>query len=179
MAYLWLQDALNDGLISLNDLQVAASHGACTSLHTLVLPTLRPHLLLFLVVLTMKFAAGLFDSPITPEEGLAVLNSPPHRQLALEAARQGVVLALNANNTLPLSPPTGYRIAMIGPMTSCNFSYGLSDPTPTVCHAREAMVGAYALDNGASDVPLLPEALEALLPWAFYCHSGRERYGCK
>lgn len=154
MAYAWLLTALEEGLISLEDLRTAAGH-----------------------VLTMKFAAGLFDNPLTPEEGLSVLNSPAHRELALEAARQGIVLAMNTNATLPLTPKAGTRVALIGPMLSCNFTYSadgsadvpasrlvLRDPTPTACHAREAMVGAYALDDGVVEVQLLPEALSALLP---------------
>ena len=155
MAYAWLPAALDEGLIDLADLQTAAGH-----------------------VLTMKFAAGLFDSPLTPEAGLAVLNSPQHRALALDAARQGIVLAINQNGTLPLTPSSTTRIALLGPLISCNFteSVGLAsapspasrlvlrDPTPDRCSAREAMVGAYALDDGQVDVPLLPEALVALLP---------------
>jgi hypothetical protein len=43
-------------------------------------------------VLQQKFAAGLFDSgPIDPA-GASILDSAPHRQLALEAATQGVAL---------------------------------------------------------------------------------------
>jgi hypothetical protein len=45
-------------------------------------------------VLQQKFAAGLFDSgPIDPA-GASILDSAPHRQLALEAATQGMTFLL-------------------------------------------------------------------------------------
>ena len=173
-AYSWLEQALEEGQITLADLQTSVSH-----------------------VLTMKFAAGLFDAPYTPEDGLAILNSPQHRQLALEGARQGIVLAKNDGGLLPLklgpasdtgtvsgapdsdgTAGTVTKIALIGPMTSCeakgsnsgsilgasNRGMPVRDPTPHFCSAREAMVGAYALDDGSTDIPLLPAALAPLLP---------------
>ena len=47
--------------------------------------------------LSAKFAAGLFDSPMTSHAALqaGVLNSPEHRQLALRAAERGIVLLKN------------------------------------------------------------------------------------
>lgn len=41
--------------------------------------------------------------------------TPPHQQLALEAARQGIVLLQNRGGTLPLSPTRHRNIAVIGP----------------------------------------------------------------
>ena len=155
MAYNWLLQALQEGLIGLQDLRTAAGR-----------------------VLTLKFATGLFDSPYTPEDGLGVLQSPQHLALALEAARQGLVLAKNEGGLLPLapSPATPLRAALIGPFLSCSFTEqeaqaqaqgrggGLGDPTPNFCAAREALLGPYAQDNGQYPVPLLPEALAALAP---------------
>jgi beta-glucosidase len=147
LAYFWLLQALDDGLISLSDLQNAAAH-----------------------VLTLKFAAGLFDAPFTPEDGLALLQAPAHLQLALEAARQGLVLAKNSPAVLPLAPSSAQpvKLALIGPFLDCAFTGArrrgaLGDPTPGFCTAREALLGPYAQDNGQYPVPLLPEALGALL----------------
>lgn len=68
-------------------------------------------------VLTARFRLGLFDSP----EDCAYLNipatendTPAHSQLALEAARQSMVLLKN-NGILPLDRRKIKRIAVIGP----------------------------------------------------------------
>jgi beta-glucosidase len=59
-------------------------------------------------VLSQKFAAGLFEDPaagVADNATLArLLDAPPHRRLALEAAEQGCVLLRNTNDTLPLTP---------------------------------------------------------------------------
>ncbi len=68
-------------------------------------------------LLTARFRLGMFD----PEERVAyagipysVVDSPKHRLLALEAARQSIVLLQNKNNVLPL-PKSLKSIAVIGP----------------------------------------------------------------
>jgi beta-glucosidase len=142
LAYFWLLDALADGLISLADLQAAAAR-----------------------VLTLKFATGLFDFPFAPEARLAELQAPAHLALALDAARQGIVLAKNAPALLPLAPSAAapLRLALLGPFLDCAFGAApVGDPTPGFCTAREALLGPYAQDNGQYAVPLLPEALAAL-----------------
>lgn len=153
LAYTWLLQALDEGLITLGDLQAAASR-----------------------VLTLKFAVGLFDAPFTPEAGLINLQSPDHLALALEAARQGLVLAKNEGGLLPLVSSQGapLHLALIGPFLDCSFSSspsprgggrqpgGLRDPTPNFCVGREATLGPYAQDNDQYPVPLLPEALASL-----------------
>lgn len=64
--------------------------------------------------LSIKFRLGLFERPYLPSANPAkVIGSAPHRAVALEVARQSLVLLENKNNTLPL---TGIRrIAVIGP----------------------------------------------------------------
>lgn len=55
-------------------------------------------------ILRLKFELGLFDQPyVDPERAEKVCNSPEHRALALEAARQAIVLLKNDGNLLPLS----------------------------------------------------------------------------
>jgi len=143
MAYNSLLQALDEGLIALSDLQAAAAR-----------------------VLTLKFAVGLFDAPFAPEAALGNLQAPAHLALALEAARQGLVLAKNDGALLPFAPSAAapLRLALIGPFLDCAFAGGaaLRDPTPPFCAAREALLGPYAQDNGQFPVPLLPEALAAL-----------------
>ncbi|HYG79678.1 MAG TPA: glycoside hydrolase family 3 C-terminal domain-containing protein [Pyrinomonadaceae bacterium] len=68
-------------------------------------------------LLTSRFRLGMFDPPeMVPFSRitLAENDSPAHRQLALEAARESIVLLKNANKTLPFSK--GLKtIAVIGP----------------------------------------------------------------
>ncbi len=66
-------------------------------------------------VLTLKFRLGLFERPYVDVE--AAVNGVPrerHRALALQAAREGIVLLKNQGNLLPLSRQIR-RIAVIGP----------------------------------------------------------------
>ena len=147
MAYSWLLQALDEGLITINDLQVSAAR-----------------------VLTLKFATGLFDQPFADEEGLSQLQAPAHLELALDAARQGLVLAKNDAALLPLSSTatSPLLLALIGPFLDCSFNSaepvtaGLGDPTPTFCLGRDTLLGPYAQDNGQFIVPLLPSALSTL-----------------
>ena len=65
--------------------------------------------------LRVKFLLGLFDDPFVDEERVAeAFESEEHRKLALEAARQSMVLLKNDNGLLPLSPKLK-RIAVLGP----------------------------------------------------------------
>jgi beta-glucosidase len=66
---------------------------------------------------TARFLLGMFDPPdqvpyaqIPP----TVINAPEHRALALQAARESIVLLKNENNLLPLRKDLG-AIAVIGP----------------------------------------------------------------
>jgi len=67
-------------------------------------------------ILELKFALGLFEQPYT-DESLAsqVVLRDEQRALALEVARQSLVLVKNNNQTLPLKPE-GLRVALIGPL---------------------------------------------------------------
>jgi beta-glucosidase len=54
-------------------------------------------------ILTVKFKVGLFDRPQAKPEGLSVIGSDQHRELAREAVRKSQVLLKNENRLLPLS----------------------------------------------------------------------------
>jgi len=54
-------------------------------------------------ILTAKFRAGLFDRPAVDAEGLSIIGSNGHRELAREAVRKSQVLLKNDNSALPLS----------------------------------------------------------------------------
>lgn len=64
-----------------------------------------------------RFRLGMFDPPeMVPYSKIpfSANDSPQHRQLALDAARESIVLLKNANNTLPLRKDLK-SIAVIGP----------------------------------------------------------------
>lgn len=66
-------------------------------------------------LLSLKFRLGLFENPRRPDPAnvAVVVNSPPHREAALRAARESLVLLQN-DGTLPLARSVR-RIAVVGP----------------------------------------------------------------
>ena len=66
-------------------------------------------------VLELKFRLGLFEHPyVDLQHAKQVMHSSEHQQLALQAAREGIVLLKNENNLLPLKKSLK-TIAVIGP----------------------------------------------------------------
>jgi len=67
-------------------------------------------------LLTAKFRMGLFENPyVDPDYAERITNSPEHRQLALKAAQEAIVLLKNQGNLLPLNLAKLKTIAVIGP----------------------------------------------------------------
>jgi beta-glucosidase len=67
-------------------------------------------------VLMVKFKLGLFENPMADaEKARQVLLRPESRRLALQAARESIVLLKNEAGILPLSPEKYPKIAVIGP----------------------------------------------------------------
>jgi beta-glucosidase len=67
-------------------------------------------------ILASKFRLGLFEDPyVDPDYAQRIINSPEHRQLALRAAQEAVVLLKNEGNVLPLNLSKLKTIAVIGP----------------------------------------------------------------
>jgi beta-glucosidase len=64
-------------------------------------------------VLAVKLETGLFERPL--ELDGARVGTAEHRELALEAARESIVLLENRDALLPLEPGRGSTIAVIGP----------------------------------------------------------------
>ena len=78
---------------------------------------------------TGRVLLGAYDPPEdNPYSKIPIscLESTSHRELALEAARQSIVLFKNDRNTLPLDPAKIRKIAVIGPLANiCNIgNYG-------------------------------------------------------
>jgi beta-glucosidase len=67
-------------------------------------------------ILRAKFEAGLFENPyVDPDYAEQFVNNADHRQLALKAAHEAIILLKNQNNLLPLDKSKYKRIAVIGP----------------------------------------------------------------
>ena len=80
-------------------------------------------------LLTVRHLLGLFDPPERvpyAQIPFAVVDSPAHRALALEGARQSLVLLKNDFQFLPLDKTAVKKIAVIGPFAGacvlCNYS---------------------------------------------------------
>lgn len=82
-------------------------------------------------VLRVKFTLGLFDHPYIEDAARTktIINSPEHQAVALQAARESLVLLKNDKNVLPLSKQIK-SIAVIGPnaddQTLIQYRYGPS-----------------------------------------------------
>lgn len=64
-------------------------------------------------ILTVMFKLGLFDKKEAPDTTL--INTPEHKQIAYQAAVEGIVLLKNQRNILPLDLNKVQSIAVIGP----------------------------------------------------------------
>ena len=79
-------------------------------------------------VLRLKFLLGLFEDPFVDADYAAkVTNSPEHRELALKAAHEAIILLKNENHLLPLDAAKYKRIAVIGPNAADVHLGGYSD----------------------------------------------------
>ncbi len=83
-----------------------------------------------------RFRLGMFDPPSSYAYGqipFSENNSPQHRQLSLQAARESIVLLKNRNHTLPLKSAIA-RIAVVGPtaelIQSLQGNYNGPPPSP-------------------------------------------------
>jgi beta-glucosidase len=122
-----------------------------------------------------RFQLGVFDPPSSYAYGLIPFsedNSPEHRQLALQAARESIVLLKNRNGVLPLKSGIR-RIAVIGPtaelVQSLQGNYNGPPPSPVfplagiAKHFPAAHI-AYAQGSTLVDGFALPIERTALRP---------------
>ena len=85
---------------------------------------------------TARMRLGMFDPPgMVPFNAIpySEVNSPPHRELAIQAARESIVLLKNRNQTLPLRASIR-KIAVVGPtadlLESIEGNYNGTSPDP-------------------------------------------------
>jgi beta-glucosidase len=82
-------------------------------------------------VLALKFQLGLFEHPyVDVDRAVKIMHSPEHQDLALQAAREGIVLLKNEKDTLPLKKNLR-SIAVIGPNADNGLNQ-LGDYSPQV-----------------------------------------------
>lgn len=70
---------------------------------------------------TARMRLGMFDPPqMVPFSSIpfSAVNSPEHQALALQAARESMVLLKNEDHFLPLKPGAAKTIAVIGPLAA-------------------------------------------------------------
>jgi len=110
-----------------------------------------------------RFRLGMFDPPAAvrwAQIPISVLDQPSHRTLALQVARESMVLLKNARNLLPLRRDLG-TIAVIGPnadqwrMLLGNYNGIPADPVTPLRGIREAVAPRtrvlYALGSDLAD----------------------------
>jgi beta-glucosidase len=112
-AFLALVDAVHQGLVSEADIDTALRR-----------------------LFSARFELGMFDPPPSFAYGqipFTEVNSPQHRQLSLQAARESIVLLKNQDHVLPLKSGIA-RIAVVGPtaelVQSLQGNYNGPPPNP-------------------------------------------------
>ena len=80
-------------------------------------------------ILKQKFRLGLFEKPLVDvEKAVATVHQPAHQEIALQAAREAIVLLKNDKGLLPLKK-TLKSVAVIGPNADNGFNQ-TGDYTP-------------------------------------------------
>src|SRR5215217_7021395 len=121
-----------------------------------------------------RFRLGMFDPPeMVPYSKIpfSTNDSPEHRQLALDAARESIVLLKNENNTLPLRRELK-SIAVIGPNADevpvllGNYNGQPSRATTPLAGIRQRVLSKtrvlYALGTTLTEVSAVPVPASAL-----------------
>jgi beta-glucosidase len=104
-------------------------------------------------VLTEKFRLGLFEHPyVDPERAVSIVHSEEHRELALRAAREGIVLLKNDRGLLPLKKDLK-SIAIIGPNADSSENlFGDYAPSVVLQHVGTVLDGIKAKVGAATRV---------------------------
>lgn len=104
-------------------------------------------------VLMLKFQLGLFEHPyVDVDKAVKIIHSTEHQDLALQVAREGIVLLKNDKNTLPLKKDI-HSIAVIGPNADNGLNQ-LGDYSPQVVpqHLTTVLEGIQKVVSPATQV---------------------------
>jgi beta-glucosidase len=107
-------------------------------------------------ILRLKFEMGLFEHPYPSGKGIENIGSPSHKSIALQAARESLVLLRNQKQTLPLSKEI-QNLLVVGP--SANSKRNLSGGWTLAWQGG-------AEDQYPEDVKTITEALQMQFPSA-------------
>jgi len=113
-------------------------------------------------ILRLKFELGLFENPRGPDarRKSVVIGCAEHREVALRAARESIVLLKN-DGLLPLDPSTLTRLAVVGPNADDDlaqlgdWSLGSTQYPKWLERAQILDEEAIALDEGALRLRIL------------------------
>ena len=143
--YTYLVQAVHDGLIQESEIDTAVRR-----------------------LFHARFELGMFDAPAQVAYARLPFNevdSAPHRQLALQTARESMVLLKNVNNVLPLAHNIK-TVAVVGPNAASlaalegNYNAIPSHPVTPLDGLRDALHGhatvLYAQGSGYADGVMVP-----------------------
>ncbi|HEX7411104.1 MAG TPA: glycoside hydrolase family 3 C-terminal domain-containing protein [Bacteroidales bacterium] len=133
-------------------------------------------------ILRVKFMAGLFDNTLIPDT--TVLAGEAHKKLALDIAKESIVLLKNEKDLLPLDITKVKKIAVIGPNAAIarvggggsshiNPYYSVSPLDGIKSLVGKNVEVIYAQGDELQSTPLLPVGKQFLKP------EGRTGYGLK
>lgn len=90
-------------------------------------------------ILSVKYRIGLFDRIyVDPDQAAELVNCQEHKEIALKAAEETVILLKNENDILPLEKEKLKRLAVIGPT---------ADPVEFSYYSERPNVGVSILDG--------------------------------
>ncbi len=116
-------------------------------------------------ILRVKFLLGLFDNPYTDTSLVRKrFATPRHRSLALQAAREGIILLKNDHNTLPFSKDIR-TLAVIGPMAIQNAMGDYTAPGARMTSVLKGITQKYGKGRKILYAPgLLPKEVFTVVP---------------
>lgn len=100
--------------------------------------------------LRIRFLAGLFDRTFNSDT--SVFTGDAHKKLALELAKESIVLLKNEKNILPLDPGRLKRIAVIGPNAAVARTGGGGSSRVTPVYSVSPLAGIKNLVGGNVEV---------------------------
>lgn len=96
-------------------------------------------------ILRLKFELGLFENPYPRNDRFDRIGSAEHKQAALQAARESIVLLKNEDNVLPLAENTA-SILIVGPTT----------------HSKRNICGGWTVEWGGAPESAFPDEMETV-----------------